>query len=152
MNLSKWAVWLGWAACFAVGVSTSGTVFADPLGDRMAALLKVAQTPTYRAMEVPSTGSFVADQITLMSLTAGTDSAASEQLVEVLSRPEPVQLAVMGEDDAIAAATLERALTKVRGRPLAAHQLAYIGGKEFQEPLTKTAEEAGVKLLFIVFP
>lgn len=114
--------------------------------------MKVAPSPNYVAMTVPSAGSFIADQITLMSLTAGADSVTSDQLVEVLSKPEPVQLAVTGEDDAIAAATLERALTKVRGRPLAAHQLAYIGSKDFEEPLTKTAEEAGVKLLFVVFP
>jgi hypothetical protein len=141
-----------WAAWFAIGAASSATVFADPLGDRMAALIKVAPSPSYQAMTVASAGSFIADQITLMSLAAGGDSVVSDQLVEVLSRPEPVQLAVMGEDDAIAAATLERALTKLRGRALAPHQLAYIGSKEFEELLTKTAEEAGVKLLFVVYP
>lgn len=147
MKRSKWAVWV---ACVATNFSVA--VFADPLSDRMAALMKVAPSLNYVSMSVPSAGSFIADQITLMSLAAGADSVVSDQLVEVLSKPEPVQLAVTGEDDAIAAATLERALTKVRGRPLAAHQLAYVGGKEFQETLTKTAEEAGVKLLFVVFP
>ncbi|MFZ4288524.1 hypothetical protein [Variovorax sp. HJSM1_2] len=147
MKRSNWAVLLACAAA-----SSSVAVFADPLSDRMAALMKVASAPNYQAMEVPSAGSFIADQITLMSLAAGADSVVSDQLVEVLSKPEPVQLAVTGEDDAIAAATLERALTKVRGRPLAAHQLAYIGSKEFEEPLTKTAVEAGIKLLFVVYP
>lgn len=146
MKPSKWVAWT------VVAATSTVTAFADPLGDRMAALMKVAPSPAYVAMTVPSAGSFIADQITLMSLTAGADSVSSDELVEVLSKPEPVQLAVTGEDDAIAAATLERALIKVRGRPLAAHQLAYIGSKEFEEPLTKTAEESGVKLLFVVFP
>lgn len=65
----------------------------------------------------------------------------------------PIALAaITGENDAIAAATLEQALSSLKGKSLPAHEVAFIGDKEYEEALLNKASEVRINLICIAYP
>lgn len=125
---------------------------ADGMEQRAAALWKAAPNKEFTMMVVPTAGNFISNKMIVTSLKAGTDSQSSQQIATILQRPSPVQLAVTGENDAVAEATLERALTSLKGKSLPAHEVAFIGDKEYEESLSNKAAEVGIKLIYVPYP
>jgi hypothetical protein len=125
---------------------------AEGIEQRAAALMKAMPNKEFTVMVVPTAGNFISNKIIVASLKAGTDSQSSQQISTVLQRSSPVQLAVTGENDAVAEATLEKALSNLKGKSLPPHEVAFIGDKEYEEALTNKAAEVGIKLIYISYP
>ena len=134
-------------ACIATGSAAAGD-----LDQRIAALMKAAPNKNYKVMVIPSAGSFISNKIIVASLKAGTDSQSSEYIAGVLSGQNIVRLAVTSENDAVGAATLERAFSSLKAKPSVSHEITFVGEKEYEEELVAKASEAGIKLLFVPYP
>jgi glycerol-3-phosphate dehydrogenase len=125
---------------------------AGEITQKAAALLKAAPDKEFTMMVVPTAGNFISNKIIVTSLKAGTESQSSQQISTILQRPSPVQLAITGENDAVAEATLEKALSSLKGKPLPPHEVAFIGDKEYEEALSNKAAEVGIKLIYVPYP
>jgi hypothetical protein len=131
--------------------------FAGDVSGRFTALQKAAQERHFgiiglQILVVPDAGGALANQFTVASLKGGNDSLASWRIAQLLLEASPIQLAPICEDDALGAATLERALAKVRGKTLAPHQLVFVGAKEYEASLTALAADMGLKLVYVPYP
>lgn len=139
-------------ATLVLAVIAMGNATAGDIEQRISALMKLAPTTDFKLMVIPSSGSFFSNKIIVGSLKAGTDSQSSEQIARMLSGQNAFRLAITSENDAVGAATLGRALASLKEKPSAAHEIAFIGDKEFEETLTTKAAEAGIKLLYVPYP
>ena len=125
---------------------------ADGIDKKFAALFKAFPDSKFTMMVIPVSGSFISNKIIVASLKAGTDSKPSQEIASILQAAVPTQLAVSGDNDAVAAATLQRALSSLKGKSLPPHELAFIGDKEYEPALSSAAAEVGIKLTYIPFP
>jgi hypothetical protein len=128
------------------------TASAEGIEQRAAALLKAAPNKEFTMVVVPTAGNFISNKIIVASLKAGTDSQSSQQIATILQRTSPAQLAITGENDAVAEATLEMALNSLKGKVVPPHEVAFIGDKEYEEALTNKAAEVGIKLIYVSYP
>src|SRR5690242_16454722 len=125
---------------------------ADEVDQRTSALIKAFPNKEFMMMVVPEAGNFISNKLIVASLKAGTDNQASEKIAKILQRPSPVQLAITSENDAVAHATLERALRSLEGKSLSAHEVAFIGDKEYEGALLSKAAELGINLTYVPYP
>lgn len=131
--------------------------FAGDFQERFAALQRAASEKKFEIvgldiMEIPGAGNFLSNRLAVAALRAGTDNVASQKIAQLLLQQAPTRLVITGEDDAIGAATLERAFANLKGKSLASHQLIFIGAKEDEEPLSKAAADLGLTLVYVPYP
>lgn len=135
----------------------TASAFADAAGQKMAALYSATQNQNdgpvdWTLMVIPAADNFISNKLVVASLKSGTDTKVSQGISGMLLQQAPLQLAITSDNDGVGAATLERALLNLKGRAVASHQLAFIGGKKYQDSLTKTAADVGLKLVYVVYP
>jgi len=128
-----------------------GNAMADEISQKSAALWRVVQTE-FSLIVVPAARNFISNKITVASLKAGGESLSTEAITKVLQQSSPVKLAIASESDAVAAATLERAFLGLKGKIQVAHEVAFIGDKEYEETLVNKAADIGIKLIFVPYP
>ena len=133
------------AACASTG---SGPSTEREL-DRVAAMA-YAKYPGKKVLmlAIQPTRNFVSDQMALVAIKAGAESSDSAAIKEVLaSRNVEQVLVVTGEDDALNAAILERALLDGKGR-IQGGRVAFVGSLEYTDSLRQVAAESGVQIDF----
>jgi len=109
---------------------------------RLAALSK-AKYDVSLIMEVPSANNAISNQIMVASIQAGADATAVVDLVAILKGPNAKPIAVLGDNDAVTAATIEAALKRLQGfKPSA--KLYFVGETSYGQALKAQADAAGV--------
>ncbi len=93
----------------------------------------------------------IADAVTVGALNAGASSANANTIVDLLSRPDSPYVAVLGDGDTVAAATLGRALADSKGKARPGRTVLFVGDQQYEAKLMAVASDAGVKLEFVAF-
>ncbi len=114
--------------------------------------------PKATIVVVSGTGTFLARQIKAAVIKSGVtsviDSTNADTIVNLLSNTSTstkVVVAVIGNDDNIASATLERAL-QVGKKKIMGSKVVFVGNPKYKGPLSKAASESGVQIEFIDYP
>lgn len=143
----KNAIWS--ALLFVVLVAVSGMAAAGDLDGKIQAVRKNHPTGELTFLPVPDAGNFIANMIMVATLRGGSGSTSSQGIVEAMTKGVP--LAVAGENDGVAAATLSRALQDAKGT-LSGKSVIFAGAEEYRAPLAQAAKDAGVNLEFVAVP
>ncbi|GLQ98644.1 hypothetical protein [Dyella mobilis] len=130
----------------------AATAVASDIDKKIVALAGVVPDRSFVLMDVPDAHDFIANKMLIVSLNAGSSSDAAQQIVGQLLQPSSKPFAVLGRNDAVAAATLRRALRELKGKGGAVGEVAFIGDKKFQRDLSKIAAEANVTLIYAAYP
>lgn len=102
-------------------------------------------------MAVPSANNFISNQMMIASIKAGADATAVVDLVAILKGPNTKPIAVLGDNDAVTAATIEAVLKRLQGfKPSA--KLYFVGGASYGQSLKAQADAAGVSFEAVVYP
>jgi len=144
---------LGVAGCAITGEQPSGSsskISISGTQSRLAALAKIKHDVSL-VMEVPSANNAISNQIMIASIKAGVDSTAVVDLVAILKGSNTKPIAVIGDNDAVTAATIEASLKQLQGfRPSA--KLYFVGEASSGQALKAQAEAAGVNFEAVVYP
>lgn len=102
-------------------------------------------------MVIPSSNNFISNQMIIASIKTGADVTAVVNLVKMLKQPKTEPIAVIGDNDAVTAATIEASLKRLQGfKPSA--KLYFVGEASYGEVLQAQADAAGVNFEAIVYP
>jgi hypothetical protein len=132
--------------------SGTGKASLSATQSRLAALTKVKNDVSL-IMEVPSANNAISNQIMVSSIKAGLgdDGPAVVDLVAILKDPNTKSIAVLGDNDAVTAATIEAALKRLQGfKPSA--KLYFVGETSYGQALKAQADAAGVNFEAVVYP
>lgn len=130
--------------------SGTGNASLSATQSRLAALTKVKNDVSL-IMEVPSANNAISNQIMVSSIKAGADATAVVDLVAILKGPNTKPIAVLGDNDAVTAATIEAALKRLQGfKPSA--KLYFVGETSYGQALKAQADAAGVNFEAVVYP
>ncbi|MHA6848844.1 hypothetical protein [Ralstonia syzygii] len=111
-----------------------------------------AKFPRYQFIVVRCDNSnAISDAVMAGALRSGASSANAKAIIDLLSKPESPYVAVLGDGDTIAAATLERALSDSKGKVRAGRTVIFVGDQKYEQSLKAAAMGAGVKLEFVSF-
>ena len=109
----------------------------------MAACMAATKQSNILAIEVPAANNFISNKMAAATLQMGGSSTVNA-LVEVLSQPTRLPLAVIGANDEVTAATLEVALRKLApGVKRSRQPLCFAGDPQYEAQLKVAAEAAG---------
>lgn len=128
----------------------SGTAKATQ--SRLDALTKVKNDVSL-VMEIPSANNAISNQIMVSSIKAGLgdDGPAVVNLAAILKAPNTKSIAVLGDNDAVTAATIEAALKRLKGfKPSA--KLYFVGEASYGQALKAQADAAGINFEAVVYP
>jgi len=130
--------------------SGTGNAPLSATQSRLAALTKVKNDVSL-IKEVPSANNAISNQIMVASIKAGADATAVVDLVAILKGPNTKPIAVIGDNDAVTAATIEAALKRLQGfKPSA--KLYFVGETSYGQALKAQADAAGVNFEAVVYP
>lgn len=130
--------------------SGTGNAPLSATQSRLVALTKVKNDVSL-IMEVPSANNAISNQIMVASIKAGADATAVIDLVAILQGPNTKPIAVIGDNDAVTAATIEAALKRLQGfKPSA--KLYFVGETSYGQALKAQADAAGVNFEAVVYP
>lgn len=115
---------------------------------KMQALVQAGAKVSY-VINVPSSGNALSDQFALMGLRSGSGSNSSSQIARFLQNGNPV--AVMSDNDEMAAATIEAALRDTSQPPSGA-KVYFIGDEKYSAQLSSAASAKGVALQVVSYP
>ncbi|GAB1234671.1 hypothetical protein [Ferrigenium sp. UT5] len=122
-------------------LSGTGNAPLSATQSRLAALAKVKNDVSL-IMEVPSANNAISNQIMVTSIKAGADATAVVNLVAILKGPNTKPIAVIGDNDAVTAATIEAALKRLQGfKPSA--KLYFVGETSYVHALKVQADAEG---------
>lgn len=122
------------------------------VNQQMAACMATTKQTNILAIEVPAANNFISNKMAAATMQMGGSSTVSA-LVEVLSQPTRLPLAVIGFNDEVTAATLEVALRKLApGVNRSRQPLCFAGDPQYGAQLKVAAEAAGVLLLMAPNP
>ena len=117
---------------------------------RLAALSKIKNDVSL-IMEIPSANNAISNQIMVASIKAGVDATAIVDLAAILKGPNIKPIAVIGDNDAVTAASIEAALKRLQGfKPSA--KLYFVGEASYGQSLKAQADAVGVSFEAIVYP
>lgn len=85
------------------------------------------------------------------SLRSGLSSEDSELIVQLLSRVDTPMPVVTGGDDAVTAATVERALRDARSKILPGKKMVFVGHPEQYPRLKSLADDIGLELILVPY-
>ena len=122
----------------------------DRITPKLSALHAEFPHVTY-LMTIDNAANPISNAMVIGLLNVGTGSRDSEQLIKQMSKPD-FSLAVFGDGDSLAAATLARALADGKEKISPSSSVYFVGAKAYEDTLKAAASEAGVKLAFVVFP
>lgn len=130
--------------------SGTGNAPLSATQSRLAALTKVKNDVSL-IKEVPSANNAISNQIMVASIKAGADATAVVDLVAILKGPNTKPIAVIDDNDAVTAATIEAALKRLQGfKPSA--KLYFVGETSYGQALKAQADAAGVNFEAVVYP
>lgn len=131
------------SACAATGGSSDQKKRFSSIGNKY---------PNAAIVVVESAGNFLSNKILLASIKAGTSTTTSDAILKLLlNENSKFIVAIMGDDESLSAATLERAMLDGKGK-VSGSKAVFVGGSEYKEQLSKAAAESGVDLDFINTP
>jgi hypothetical protein len=119
------------------------------VNSRIGALAK--KYPDVLIVEVQSSSNLISNKLILASIKAGANTTTSDAIVNLLSKKTVNPIAVVGEDDSLSAATLERALEAGKGK-ISGSRVVFVGNPEYKNSLAKAANNSGVSFDFIPSP
>lgn len=131
-------------------VTTGGTYQSEPQRRSAAVAAKYPQQEI-NLLYIEAPKSFIATKLMIASLKSGVNSSDVDAIIAALLNKNGGLLAVTGDDDSLASATLERALI-AGGAKLSGKRVVYVGESEHQSTLTNAAVLAGMKVEFIANP
>ncbi len=138
------------AAILALSACTSDRQTSE--AERKVAALQI-RYPHYNFVIVQSDNSnAMADAVLVGTLRSGVASANARQIGDQLRSPQAPYVAVLGDGDTMAAATLERALADGKDKIPAGRSVMFVGDRKYEPPLKAAAAHAGVTLEFVAFP
>ena len=127
--------------------STSGNLPPVTQEQRLAAMAPWAAKGNLMVIEVPSTSNPLSNQMAIAALKAGSSSNTADQIVQILRTGSATTLAVMGNNVAMNAATIQAALrdmAKSSGKTRTV--LLLVGAPEDITALKAAASAAQVQL------
>jgi hypothetical protein len=126
----------------------ASTTHSGSFKEKMARVAEA--TGTANVMVVPNADNAISNGMVLATLKAGQLSRAGDQLVRFLKTPQNLPVGVVGDNDAIVAATIEAALKQIeRGQSNAT--LYYTGDAAYIPELKELAEKSGVNFVGIPY-
>jgi hypothetical protein len=132
------------SGCAGIGSQSSQS---SSLNQKMAACMAATKQSNLLAIEVPAANNFISNKMAAATLRMGGSNTVNT-LVEVLSQPTRLPLAVIGANDEVTAATLELALRKLApGVNRSKQPLCFAGDPQYEAQLKAAAEAVGVLLL-----
>ena len=141
------------SGCASTGGQSSQTG-AAPWQKNMAACKAATKQADWSItmMEVPAAGNAISNKMAAMTMKMG-GSHTVDALVKILSQASRPTLAVYGDSDEMAAATLEVALNKLpSGAKYSRQPLCFIGDPQYEAQLKPAAERAGLLLMMVAKP
>ena len=105
--------------------------------------------PNVIVIEVPDTNNPISSTLALAAIKSGVDSNTSKSIVDVLSKKPSNPVVVMGKNDSLSAATLERALVSGKDK-VSGSKVIFVGSADYTDSLTKAANASGVQLEVLV--
>ena len=117
---------------------------------RLAALSKIKNDVSL-IMEMPSANNAISNQVMVASIKAGVDAIAVVDLVAIFKGPNTKPIAVIGDNDAITAATIEAALKRLQGFQPSA-KFYFVGEASYGQSLKAHADAVGVSFEAVVYP
>ncbi|MBB1073426.1 hypothetical protein HUU62_03245 [Rhodoferax sp. 4810] len=114
---------------------------------QMSACMAMVKPSAMYALDIPSGNNAILNKF-IMALADIGDSPNTKTLVDLLSKPLEKPIAVVGEDEAVAAATIEAALAKIAaGDQQFANTICFAGNEKYADSLKMAAKKAGVTML-----
>jgi len=133
---------------FASGCATTGAMRGVPAQDRqMREIYAASGLKSIYFIAVPSPANVISEKLMAASLAFGS-STAIDALVEVFSKGNPVTIGVIGESDAINAATVKVTLEHLKNKR-AAGTLYLVADTKTRDELHDLAQTAGIKLIVL---
>jgi hypothetical protein len=127
----------------------ASTTHSGSFKEKMARVAEAAGTAN--VMVVPNADNAISSGMVLAALKAGQLSRAGDQLVRFLKIPQNPPVGVVGDNDAIVAATIEAALKQIeKGQSNAT--LYYTGDAAYIPKLKDLAEKSGVNFVGLPYP
>lgn len=129
------------------------TSCATPSGTAKLGALTKAKNDVSLVMEVPSANNPISNQMIVSSIKAGLgdDGPAVVDLVKILKDSNTKSIAVLGDNDAVTAATIEAALKRLQGfKPSA--KLYFVGEASYGQAIKAQADAAGINFEAVVYP
>lgn len=133
--------------CQLAGCATPRSDFKSELQTRASTLSAKYPNKQVYMLYVEAPPSFITTQLVIASLKSGVNSNDVDSIKSVLLNKRDVLLAVYGNNDSLAAATLERAL--ISGGKYPTSTKVVFMGDENQPSLSEAATKAGVTIDFI---
>lgn len=132
--------------------SGTGNAPLSATQSRLGALTKVKNDVSL-VMEIPSANNAISNQIMVSSIKAGIgdDGPSVVNLVAILKDPNTKSIAVLGDNDAVTAATIEAALKRLKGFKLSA-KLYFVGETSYGQALKAQADAAGINFEAVAYP
>lgn len=133
---------------FTSGCATTGAMQGVPIKDRqMKEISAVSGPQNMYFIDVPSPDNIISEKLMIASLEFGS-STAIDALVEILSSEKPVTIGVVGDSDAVNAATVKAALKELKNKKTAG-TVYLVADTKAQEELHDLAQTVGIKLIVI---
>jgi len=137
------------SGCANTGDPSVGSSTAKSPQQIMAACMTATHARSITLVEVPAAYNALSNRMAALTIKMGGSNTV-DVLVKILSQPTPPTIAVYGNSDELAAATLEAALSKLPTRNKPSRQpICFIGEPRYEAMLKPAAERAGL-LLFTV--
>ena len=131
--------------------ATSGSVAPAASEMNRVAALVVSKYPGKQVLiaTIEPARNYLSNKMALAAIKAGAETKDSQALKNLLLNRNVEQVVVVtGVDDALSAATLERALLDGKGRIQGA-KVVFVGSGEYTDSLRQVAAEAGVHIEFL---
>lgn len=150
--MNKTLLILALSGIFLTGCATTPSASSSQgMSARVSAFTKKINDKSAVFVVVPSANNAISNGMMVASIKGGADTAPVMQLVSMLKNPNSKPIAVTSDSDAIAAATIESAISKLNGYKPAA-KVYYVGDASYGADLKATADAAGVKLEVVPYP
>lgn len=128
----------------------AGTAFAqfsDLKNDQISACMAAAKQYNIYAVDIPAGYISILNRL-IMALEDIGNSQSTKDLVSLLSKPLNEPVVVIGDDEAVTAATLEAVLKKVEFIDQRfPNTVCFVGDEKYSESLKIAAQKAGLTLL-----
>lgn len=119
-----------------------------PIKDRKMKEISAVSVPqNMYFIDVPSPDNIISEKLMIASLEFGS-STAIDALVEILSSEKPVMIGVVGDSDAVNAATAKAALKELKNKKTAG-TVYLVADTKAREELHDLAQTVGIKLIVV---
>ena len=137
------------AGCANTGDSNVRSSMAASPQQIVTACMSATHARSIALVEVPAAHNALSNKMAALAIKMGGSNTV-DALVRILSQPAPPTIAVYGNSDELAAATLEAALNKLPAiTKFSGHPICFIGDVRYETTLNPAAERAGLVLFTV---